>query len=301
MIARIAGLPRTSPSKSVRKNRPLRTSRLLDSIRKAQAQLSQAQKLEAIGTLAGGIAHDFNNILAAILGFTEMAMDEIPEGALARHDLEQVLKGTHRAKDLVGQILAFSRRKDAQKRQPIAIGPIINEALKLLRAALPTTIELRQALCQESGAVLADSTQIHQVLMNLCTNAAHAMRRRGGLLEVSLEEIDLDTDTVKLYGDLSPGTYVRLTVKDTGHGMDSATLERIFDPYFTTKGVGEGSGLGLAVVHGIVKRHEGAIAVQSEPGKGAEIGISAFVWKPLSRRNLARVIRRVLNKDAWSG
>jgi PAS domain S-box-containing protein len=235
---------------------------------KFEAQLRQAQKLEAIGTLAGGIAHDFNNILAAILGYTEMALDDIPENSSSSHDLEQVLTATHRAKDLVKQILVFSRQGETQERYPVAMAPIVREALKLLRATLPTTIELRQEISDESVSVMGDPTQLHQVVVNLCTNAAHAMRGSCGVLEVTLGGIEVLNHSTGTHEKIKPGPCVRLAVKDTGQGMDPATLEKIFDPYFTTKDAGEGSGLGLAVVQGIVKRHEGSIVVQSEPGKG---------------------------------
>ncbi|HBZ57056.1 MAG TPA: hybrid sensor histidine kinase/response regulator [Syntrophobacteraceae bacterium] len=270
---------------------------------KLEAHLRQAQKMEAIGTLAGGIAHDFNNILAAIFGYTEMALDDIPENNAATQDLVQVLKAAHRARDLVGQILAFSRRKETQERRPIEVGAIVREVMKLLRATLPTTIELRQDLSDKRGVVLGDPTEVHQVLMNLCTNAAHAMREKGGLLDVSLARVDLDADAVRSYGELSPGAYVRLTVKDSGHGMDASTLERIFDPYFTTKGLGEGSGLGLAVVHGIVKHYEGAIAVRSEPGQGTEFEVllprieHGQVHLEISQETLQRGTERVLFVD----
>jgi PAS domain S-box-containing protein len=235
---------------------------------KLQSRLAQAQKLEAIGTLAGGIAHDFNNILGAILGFTEIALDDIPEGTSTRQDLAQVLKAAYRAKELVGQILSFSRQGEAQERRPIKVGLVVIEALRLIRATIPTTIELRQQITVDAGPVLADPTQIHQVVMNLCTNASHAMREKGGVLEVGLAEVEMDDAEAVNAPALLPGSYLRLSVRDTGHGMDHATIERIFDPYFTTKGVGDGTGLGLAVVHGIVVRHEGGITVSSEPGKG---------------------------------
>ena len=231
-----------------------------------ERELRQAHKMEAIGTLAGGIAHDFNNILMAIIGYTEMALYKIPEGTTpVRRDLEQVLKAGYRARDLVNQILTFS-----QERKVIDIIPTVKEALKLLRSSLPSTIEIRQdiAIPPEKGIILADPTQIHQVLMNLCTNAAHAMRDKGGILSVSLSSVEADAYLVSRYPDLEPGPYVRLTVGDTGHGVDPSILERIFDPYFTTKGPGEGTGMGLAVVQGIVKRHGGMITVHSEIGKG---------------------------------
>ena len=237
-----------------------------------QYHLRRAQKLEAIGTLAGGIAHDFNNILGPIIGYTEMALEDIPHFNPLRRDLEMVISSAHRARDLVKQILAFSRHGREQKRIPMEIGSILREALKLMRATLPTTIELSEHI--ESGVVLADATQIHQVFVNLCTNAAHAMNDRGtlgvSLTRVDLDEKDLATPAVR---ELKPGPCLKLSVSDTGCGMDAATIERIFDPYFTTKEVGKGSGLGLAVVHGIVKRHEGAITVESEPGRGSTFNV----------------------------
>ena len=235
--------------------------------KKLEAQLQQVQKMESIGTLAGGIAHDFNNILGIIVGNTELAMDDVPEWNPARHNLEEIRTAGMRARDVVKQILAFSRQRP-QKKKPVRISPIIKESLKLLRSSIPTTIEIHQNISSESDIVRADPTQINQVLINLCTNAAHAMGEKAGVLEVSLEDIELDEDSAIHYHDLSSGKYVRLTVSDTGHGIEPKILERIFDPYFTTKGVGEGSGMGLSVVHGIVKSHGGYISADSELGKG---------------------------------
>lgn len=233
-----------------------------------EKQLRQSQKLEAIGTLAGGIAHDFNNILAAIMGYTEMSLDMIPGGSLAQHNLEQVLKAANRAKDLVKQILLFSRRGE-QERQPLIFAPTVKEALKLLRASLPATIDMRTDIrVRPESQILADATQIHQVVINLCTNAAHAMRDKGGVLEVELAEEVLDASQLTSEHQLRPGPYLRLTVKDSGHGMEREILERIFEPFFTTKNSFEGTGMGLAVVHGIVTRHDGFIRVASEPGAG---------------------------------
>ncbi|MBF0549758.1 MAG: PAS domain S-box protein [Deltaproteobacteria bacterium] len=234
-----------------------------------ERQLRQAQKMEAIGTLAGGIAHDFNNILTAIMGYTEMALLGTPAKSLVRRDLDQVIKAGYRATELVRQILAFSRQSE-QARQPVEVAPIVKEALKLLRASLPTTIDIRQhtAISETGGVVLADPTQIHQVLMNLCTNAADAMRDQGGVLEVSLVETAVNFDAAEDYPDLKEGRYLRLTVSDTGHGMDHQAMERIFDPFYTTKAPGKGTGMGLAVVHGIVKSHGGTITVASEPEQG---------------------------------
>lgn len=235
---------------------------------KLEIQLRHAQKLEALGTLAGGIAHDFNNILSIVLGYTEMAISQIPAGSPVYSYLDTVVTASLRAKELVQQILIFGRPGDMQQRHPVEIGPIVMEAVRFLRATLPATIQLRQEISEGSAMVMGDPTQIHQVIVNLCTNAAHAMEDRGGLMEVSLANVELETPTACYHGRLGPGSYVRLTVKDTGNGMDAATMERIFDPYFTTKKMGKGSGLGLAVVHGIVKRHEASIAVWSELDEG---------------------------------
>jgi PAS domain S-box-containing protein len=233
-----------------------------------ESQLRHAQKLEAIGTLAGGIAHDFNNILSPIIGYTEMAMDGIEESSPSRYDLDQVLIAANRAKDLVKQILSFSRLGEEQLMRPIDVSLIVKEALKLLRASLPSTIEIKQNI--HKVTILADATQIHQVVVNLSTNAAHAMEDMG-VLDVSLLQVDLSAaDLVALsLADLRPGMHLKLSIKDTGCGMSPDAMHRIFDPYFTTKEVGKGTGLGLAVVHGIVKRHAGEILVKSEVGTGS--------------------------------
>ena len=235
--------------------------------RQMERQLRQAQKMEAIGTLAGGIAHDFNNILGAIIGYTEMALLKTPSENNVRRNLEQVLKAGDRAKELVKQILTFSRQKD-EGFKPLQVGIIVKEVLKLMRASLPTTIEICQDIPNTSSLIWADPTQIHQVLMNLCTNAAHAMREKRGVLHVSLRDVELDSEAVIRYAGMNPGSYVRLTVQDTGHGMSPAVLARAFDPFFTTKCPGEGTGMGLAVVHGIVQSHRGSIHVDSEEGRG---------------------------------
>jgi PAS domain S-box-containing protein len=237
-----------------------------------QEQLQHAQKMEAIGTLAGGIAHDFNNILTAILGYAELASFNMPEDSDAQNNIQQALKAARRAKDLVKQILAFSRQGQ-QERKPLDIRPIVKEGIKFLRASLPSTIEIRQSIEGELGVIEADPTQIHQVLMNLCTNASHAMRERGGILEVSLTKFDLLPGLSSPYPAMGPGPYLKLRVKDTGSGIPAEVLPKIFDPYFTTKEVGEGTGLGLAVVHGIIKSYKGGITVSSEPGKGTTFEI----------------------------
>jgi len=211
-----------------------------------------------------GLAHDFNNILVPILGFTELALSDLPHGSKAHEDLSQVLNAGKRARDLVRHILTFSRQTEEEQR-PIQLAPIIKEALKLLRPTLPTTIEIRQNIAPETGVVNADPTQIYQILMNLCTNAKHAMPK-GGLLEISMVNVDLNEEFCAQHEGLTAGTHVRLSVRDTGCGMNRETLVRIFDPFFTTKAIGEGTGMGLSVVHGIVKSHGGNISVYSEPG-----------------------------------
>ena len=238
---------------------------------KLEAQLFQAQKMEAIGTLAGGVAHDFNNILAAIIGYTEMAMEESHNNIQSRY-LQETLKGAERAKNLVKQILTFSRQGGHEKK-PLDIKLLLKEAVKFLRASIPATIEIRQLLTDESCNILADPTQMHQIIMNLCTNADHAMKQTGGVLTMELSTIELSSGEISWYPDLRSGSYVKLTVSDTGHGIDSALQLRIFDPFFTTKSKDEGTGLGLSVVYGIVKSHDGIITVYSEPGKGASFNV----------------------------
>ena len=232
-----------------------------------EKQLIQAQKMEAIGTLAGGIAHDFNNILGAVIGYSELALDDIKKEDPVYFNLEQILQGCFRARDLVKQILTFSHQHD-QEQKPVRIGPIIKEAVKLLRPSIPTTIEIETHDSTDSDWILADATQIHQVLINLCTNAAHAMNKNGGTLGISLSETVLNYESKASYPDLSPGPYLRLEVNDSGHGMTPEITERIFDPFFTTKQRSEGTGMGLSLVHGIVKNYRGTIRVSSKYGKG---------------------------------
>jgi PAS domain S-box-containing protein len=237
-----------------------------------KTRLIQAQKMEAIGTLAGGIAHDFNNILGAIIGYAEMALYDTQKGSMEHYNIEQVLKAGHRAKDLVKQILAFSRKSE-QDKKIIFLTPIIKEVLKLLRASLPTTIEIKLNIEPNLDAIFADPTQIHQVMMNLCTNSAHAMGDKGGILAVNLHNVNLNIEAAAQYPELNPGLYVKLSISDTGCGMNAATMQRIFDPYFTTKELDKGTGMGLAVVHGIVKGHGGGIHVESAAGKGTRFDI----------------------------
>ena len=234
--------------------------------RSAETQLRQAQKMEALGTLAGGIAHDFNNILGIIFGYTELARWSISDNLPATEKLDEVLKAADRAKELVKQILAFSRQGEIEKK-PVQVSLVFEEALKMLRATIPSTIDIRSDISSRS-TVLGDPTQIHQVLMNLCTNAVHAMRDQGGTLEVTLVDIFMEPKVGDRYSGLHEGLHVQLIVKDTGHGIGPAIMDRIFDPFFTTKEAGVGTGLGLSVVHGIVKGHGGVIQVESEPDKG---------------------------------
>jgi PAS domain S-box-containing protein len=236
-------------------------------LKKLEERLLQAQKMEAIGTLAGGIAHDFNNILAVIMGQAELMRDDFPPGNQVHKKAESIVIAADRGAELVKQILTFSRQSTSQ-RKLINPGNIIKDSLSLLRSILPSTIEIRQDIRAASTRLLADATQIRQIVMNFGTNAAHAMREKGGVLEVKLEEIFLDARVCKKYDDIKPGHYLELTVSDTGHGMPPEVMKRIFEPYFTTKKTGEGTGMGLAVTHGIVKSYGGDISVQSEKGKG---------------------------------
>ena len=232
-----------------------------------ETQLRQGQKLEAIGTLAGGIAHDFNNILAAVIGYTELSLMEAGSDSTLRQHLQSVLEAGERARGLVKQILAFSRQSE-QELKPVNLSVMVKETIKLLRATLPTTIEIRQHI-KTDALVMGDPSQMHQVLMNLCTNAGHAMQERGGVLEIGLENTVLDSDPSNRHAGLKPGPFVCLTVSDTGHGMTPEVLERIFDPFFTTKEIAEGTGMGLAVTHGIVNGAGGTIYAYSEANKGS--------------------------------
>jgi PAS domain S-box-containing protein len=230
-------------------------------------QLLQSQKMEAIGTLAGGIAHDFNNILSAIIGFTELTADSVGKNTMAYENLDEVLKAGKRAKELVNQILAFSRQTMPECK-PVALKSIIAEAAKLLRSSLPATIDIRLNLDSDS-LVMADPSQLHQVVMNLCTNAAHAMREKGGLLELTLRDEALDDEAAGCFSGLKPGRYLKLMVSDTGHGISEEILDHIFDPFYTTKASNEGTGMGLSVVHGIVRDCGGLISVRSAAQQGA--------------------------------
>ncbi|MDR3554177.1 MAG: response regulator [Syntrophobacteraceae bacterium] len=242
-----------------------------------EKSLRQAEKMECIGTLAGGIAHDFNNILMAIMGYAEIALALPSENQALKNSLGQIFAAGLRAKELVRQILTFSRRSE-QERRPVQLALIVSEAMKLLRASLPSTIEIRREVSRDAAhaVILSDPTQIHQVVMNLGVNAAHAMRDKGGVLSLGLRKVQVEASTMAEHPDLRPGPYVCLEVGDTGRGIDAGILDRIFDPYFTTKEVGEGTGLGLSVAQNIVRASGGTIEVESRPGHGTIF----HIWFP---------------------
>jgi len=250
-----------------------------------EAQLQQVDRMQSIGTLAGGIAHDFNNILSAIIGYTELTVDYLEKGSLPYNNLQEVLEAGERAKDLINQILTFSRQSK-QDLKPLQLKLIINEVLKLIRATFPSSIEIQKDLTSDA-AILGDQIKIHQVLMNLCTNASHAMQEKGGMLSVSLSEVELDSSYIVKHFDIKPGSYLKLSISDTGHGMSASLMGHIFDPFFTTKEKGKGTGMGLSVVHGIVKSHNGTIHVYSEPGEGSTFN----VYLPIIEKQLEQKIR----------
>ncbi|MCP4112672.1 MAG: response regulator [Desulfobacteraceae bacterium] len=236
------------------------------------AQLRHSQKMESLGVLAGGIAHDFNNILYPIIGYIELIADELPEDSPIRENLNEVYKASHRGKELIQQIQAFGRKDDTE-RYPMRIYPIVKEALQFMRSSLPSTIKIHSRINKDFRYVTADHTQIYQVVMNLCVNASHAMEGRTGEVEVSLSEIRIDSNGMLPEPGMKTGQYLKLTVSDTGCGMDSTVRERIFEPYYTTKPEGKGTGMGLAVVYGIIKSHNGYIDVYSEPEAGTTFNI----------------------------
>ncbi|MGM0453764.1 MAG: PAS domain-containing hybrid sensor histidine kinase/response regulator [Thermodesulfobacteriota bacterium] len=240
--------------------------------RRLEDRLRESQKLEAIGTLAGGIAHDFNNILSAILGYVELSMLKTDRNHKVFSYLDQVLKAANRAKDLVRQILSVSRQSE-QQNKPVHVQPVVEDVLKLMRASLPSSVEIREQIDRQTGPIMADTGQIHQVLMNLCTNAGQSMNEGGGTLTVGLDTVKIGPADISPDFDISPGAYARITVCDTGHGMSADVEKRIFDPYFTTKVKGMGTGLGLAVVQGIVKKQGGTVTVSSKIGEGTEFAI----------------------------
>ena len=242
--------------------------RNMSRFRKLERELQRVQKLDALGTLAGGIAHDFNNVLAAVMGLIEMECLSAAAGSGTRSRMEQALTACSRARDLVKQILAFSSQ-GGQRRQPFCIGPVAVGVLQMMRATLPATITIQSSLEAADAMMMGDSSQIHQVLINLCTNAAYAMRKTGGVLEITVQETEMQDSDVSAFPDMPPGSFLCLRVSDTGEGMNQRIRERIFEPFYTTKGPGEGAGVGLSVVHGIVKGHGGKITVRSKPGRGS--------------------------------
>ncbi len=254
-----------------------------------ELQVRRAQKMEAVGRLAGGIAHDFNNFLSVIMANCGLARMDLVAGHPAVERIEQINKASQRAAALVQQILTFSRGRE-QERSVMNLKTVVREATTMLRSALPRSVEIRTVFAPDCPSILADAGQIQQVVMNLATNAAHAMKQKGGVLDISLDSFEVDEDFIAQNPDLQPGPHVRLTVSDTGHGMDNATLERIFEPFFSTKPQGEGTGLGLSVVHGIVKGHEGAINVYSEVGRGTSFKIYFPAAKGAERSGSERAL-----------
>jgi two-component system, cell cycle sensor histidine kinase and response regulator CckA len=255
--------------------------------KRLEAQVRHSQKMEAIGTLASGIAHDFNNILSIILGNSELALYGLPKEKPLYSFLEEIRIASLRAKDVVKQLLSFSRKSE-ENRYPINIVPIVIESLKLLRSSVSANIEFRQNISKKPYTILAEPTQIHQIMINLCTNAVHAMEKTGGYLDITLEKKEISSEDNEFYPDLKEGKYLKLSVSDNGHGIASGHIERIFEPYFTTKDIGKGSGMGLAVVHGIVKNHEGVIKVSSTLDQGStfEIFFPAIEAQEKMRSNI---------------
>jgi signal transduction histidine kinase len=266
------GKPIDKAGLAVQVNMVLRISTLEKEKAELKKQLQQAQKMESIGTLAGGIAHEFNNILFPIIGYTEMCMYDVSEDSKTRKNLASVLKAADRAKDLIQQIQNFST-KGEQKRKPLKIQYIIKETLKLLRASLPATIEVRHEIDSTCGPVAADPSEIQQVLMNLCTNAYQVMEEKGGELEISLQEMDHAHSDLSFEIDLSPGRYLKLTVKDTGPGFEQTEVKHILDPQHLTNGRNEGAGMGLNIVHEIIRSYKGMTCISSDPDKGTTIDV----------------------------
>ncbi len=270
--------------------------------KKTEEELRQAHKMEAVGTLAGGIAHDFNNILGIIVGNIELALEDIPEWNPARPNLDEVKTASLRARNVVQQLLSFSRKSE-QQRTPLKLALVIEESIKLLRASIPSNIDIKTDIQDAQSFIKADSTQIQQVLINLCTNAAHAMEENGGVLRLSLKQKEIDEPIESLNNKILAGTYMHLMIGDNGKGIPPEIMDKIFDPYFTTKDVGKGSGLGLSIVHGIVANHDGGILIQSEPEKGTVIEIlfpvdqSEYIAKQETKAELPKGNERILFID----
>jgi PAS domain S-box-containing protein len=264
-------------------------------------QLLQAHKMESIGNLAGGIAHDFNNVLSSILGYTELALDDVEKGTMLENNLQEVYTAGKRARDLVKQILAFARQTD-EELKPVRVDKIAMEVLKLIRSTIPATIEIRSKI-ESDSLIMGSPTQVHQIFVNLCTNAAQAMDDTGGILEVSLVDVKLDAQSPLIQSGLNPGNYLKATVSDTGPGISPNIIDSIFEPYFTTKGVGEGTGMGLAMVHGIVEGYGGKVTIETELDKGAVFSIylpatrKRDVYRPYEVEDLPRGNERILLVD----
>jgi two-component system, cell cycle sensor histidine kinase and response regulator CckA len=248
---------------------------------KLEKLLRRTQRLETIGTLAGGIAHDFNNILSPIMGYTDMALLQLEKSDPLYTDLQHVLNGARRAKDLIEQILLFSKQSEKERR-PLVLQLLVKEALKLLRPSIPVSVEIQQIIAPACGKVLADATQIHQVIVNLCTNAWQSMEETGGSLSIELRQVDIDVSTEEQFPNLKKGPYARLSVFDSGPGIDEKVLDHIFEPFFTTKAVDKGTGLGLSVVHGIVCNHDGDVLVENNKNGGTVFHVYLPIVSPLS-------------------
>jgi PAS domain S-box-containing protein len=253
-----------------------------------EQKIHQSQKMEAIGTLAGGIAHDFNNILGAIIGFAELVEDDLPPGSPSTINIQRVLKAAYRGRDLVQQILAFSRKTELDIK-PISLSPLVEETVQFLRASLPTTIEIKLSMMTLRDTILASPAEFQQILMNLSVNASAAMKEAGGILGIDITNVDFKPDPHVLNSDIEPGEYVQVAITDTGSGMPPNVMDRIFEPFFTTKEVGDGTGMGLPVVYGIVKNLHGAITVESQPGAGSTFRVFLPIAKTDEEQETSRI------------
>jgi len=241
--------------------------------RRIESQLNHEQRLQSIGTLAGGIAHEFNNVLLPMILYLELALEDLPDANTARDNLERVLKLANRARGLSQKILTFGRQSGDAAKIAVDIGPVVEEAMSMVRALIPASVEIRLSIAENTGTLFCDATEIQQLVVNLCSNAFHALTTAGGRIAVDVSKVTVTKDFAERHSRLRPGKYVRLQVADTGKGMEQAIMDRIFEPFFTTREVGSGTGLGLSVVHGIVVKHEGEIVVSSAPNRGTTIDV----------------------------